>query len=194
MAPLTAPASGPVGAPPPAVTLSELAEYLRTDVGPDLQGPLSSALDVVERRCGPIVPGQRTYAAAVDAGCVLRLPVRGQRIVSVDMVTDPAGTEVAPVTVDWWRGVITLPVSATTAPAGRWLVTVTATRDPDTTMRLIEAVLIIAKHLHETRRGVSARPQVYDGSPAETPPGRGFAIPRRALELMRGLKATVRVG
>lgn len=165
-----------------AVTLADLAAFMGiTSADPrytQLQGVLDATVEHVEGMVGP-VGGAGTFVVQ-PSGARLVLPA--VRLVSVDGIEDPNGVAVTVTdcTVNLAAGVIVLP--AAPSVAGGYTVTVTT---PDS-YRADEAVRIIAQHLWETRRGrYGARADAFAGDADPVP--LGFAIPRRAAELLAPL-------
>ena len=108
----------------------------------------------------------------------------GLQFASLDVLTDPYGLDVtgaltAP-DIDWMAAVVVCPYMR----RGIWQVTATTARDAADAAALKEAALVIGKHQWEARRGMQARPGPYGDA---APPVSGFAIPRRAQELMADL-------
>lgn len=168
-----------------SVTLAEFARHLGRTAPPDgapehddLQRVLSAAQGIVEDRCGPLTATPRTYRVTPSGRCLV-LPA--WHLTSVSEVRDPDGTVVAHDAkgTNLAAGIVAVP-SGARAAAGLW--EVDAVRADDSTPAALElAVYIIGKHLWETQRGTGVRGGALGADPA---PPVGFAIPRRAAELM----------
>lgn len=170
------------------VALDELADFLNAEqlktAGPDrdqLQEVLDAAIEQVEDRVGPLDSAVVQYKVHAT-GKSLVLPTT--HLSSVTAVTDPDGVAVPLEDLDLnlLSGIVTL---RTAARSRRGAYTVAATpRGGAASVRL--AVKIIASHLWEVKRGSAAgggrfAQPVADATPA---PGRGFAIPSRAAQLL----------
>lgn len=178
----------------PPVDLVDLKLHLQIDPGnldndTEMTGHLEAATTALEGLVGPMVP-RTVVTRRRAAGGAIVVPVR-----PVLDVTSVAGVA--------WDGTIDQDVTAldwdtngiirgghTCLPRGRYTVTYTAGRDPvPENMRL--AVLIVAAHLWETQRNRGARRGVLgdfdSGNPSQDAilVTRGFALPRRALELLQ---------
>lgn len=170
--------------PAPPVTLAEQAAFQRlaTPAGQDeidLQESLDVAVEYVEKLCGPIVNAARTYSVRPKRHNLV-LPVT--RVTSVTTVTDPDGNVVVPVDVNLPAGIVELPAEPWTSKA--WTV-VASTGNDIKSLKL--AVKIIASHLYGVHRGNGGLPanRTYpSGGGEETVNLAGFAIPRRAADLM----------
>lgn len=168
------------------IQLSEFKTHLnitRTNDDAELQRTLDSAEGWVNHHtAGHLGGGTITLTARSLAGCSLVLPAA--RLASVVSLTDPLGrpaTFTGAELHDLQAGVVALPYRQ----RGTW--TVVATFDAEIPDDLRLGTLIIGKHLWDTQRspgrGEGARPGFGPGSEMATPP-MGFAIPRRALELL----------
>lgn len=142
-----------------------------------LQDALDAAAEWVTAQVG-VRGGSPVLKVRATPGGTLVLPLTG--LASVDEVRDPDGAAVTPTDVDEAAGLVWLP----TMRAGAYTVTVTTAASA----RVDEATLHIAKHLWETRRGKVAT-QFAGGEAGDTAPFMGFAIPRRAVELLSGIAA-----
>lgn len=171
--------------PPPPVTLEEQAHFQRitwpiaaAEESADLQEALNAAIEHVEKLCGPITTASRTYLVRPRRDKLV-LPVT--RVTAVESVTDPDGNLVVPYDVNLAAGIVELPGEPWTTKA--W--TVTATTGTDVTS-LVLAAKIIASHLFGVHRGSGALPsgRTYPSGDDETVTLAGFAIPRRAADLM----------
>lgn len=169
-----------------AVNLAGMATYLGIGASdalyPQLQGVLDATVELVESKVG-----QRgatpTLTVRPDGRCLVLPAVH---LASVDTITDPAGNTVAltDCDVDEVAGVVVLPSVVTSGYQRAYTVEVTTA----TSAAVDEATLIIGKHLWESRRGnrgqaANAYAQDMDVVPV------GFAIPRRAAELLTPLMA-----
>lgn len=169
----------------PPVTVDELAAWMKIPtpvVAPEsdwLQDALDAALEHVEDNAGSVATGAREYLV-YPAGALLVLP--DARLQAVTSVVDPDSNVVTPTATNLLAGIVTLPYSP---PDGRrW--TVTATSE-DTRQSLVEAVKIIASHLYGVHRGQAGMPggRAYSTASEDTvQTAAGFAIPRRAAQLM----------
>lgn len=164
------------------VTLEDLADYMKvpnyvedSDNGPILNEALDAAITWAENGCGPVGVDEYTYRAE-PRGRSLVLPTLDLR--EVLSVTSPSGTEVTPVAVKLGAAVITLPDPV---EAGVYEVLVRPRVLPLASMAL--AVKLVASHLFQPRRGNSR--QAGGVAPVSDSSGtRGYAIPRRASELV----------
>ncbi|MFB9378594.1 hypothetical protein ACFFKU_06875 [Kineococcus gynurae] len=167
------------------VTLEEFAEFIqhptvKADERDRLQLHLDAAELAVIARCGPVAAGEQVMRVRASGR---NLVVPATNLASVASILDPHGQAVP---VDLQRsnllaGVLTVPLRGD----GWWTVTATV-EGSDTPADVKLATLVIASHLWETQRGRGARPNLFNGSEdpsAGTP--RGFALPARALELLR---------
>ncbi|NCT90250.1 hypothetical protein GXB85_04685 [Cellulomonas sp. APG4] len=177
--------------PPPAderfVTQAELATFLKMTPTHEeatsalLSEVLDAALEQVELRVGPLVSASQTYVVYPN-GRNLVLPAT--HLVSVGTVTDPHGNVVDADLIDTnlLSGIVTVPSTV----AGKWTVQAT-TREHGASLK--QAVKIIAAHLWESQRGRAgggARAGAYTAAAdADPTPKMGFALPRRALELIK---------
>ena len=161
-----------------AVTLEQFRVYVGISTSDalysQLQGVLNATTAWVSAQVG--ARGSSTVCSVRPQGSCLILPVAGVSSVSV---VDPNGAAVTPYDTDLAAGVVWL--SSVVSP-GAYAVTVALA----SSALVDEATLIIGKHLWESRRGnqgaaVSAFAQ--DVVPVPT----GFAIPRRAAELLAPL-------
>lgn len=165
-----------------AVTLASLASFMGiTDVDPrypQLQGVLDATVEHVEGMVGP----QATTTAVVVRPVRDRLVLPVVRLASVDAIADPDGAAVAVADCDvnLAAGVVVLP--SLPVVAGGYTVTVSTT----ISYAVDEATRIIAQHLWETRRGRFGAREGAFASDGDAVP-MGFAIPRRAAELLAPL-------
>lgn len=172
---------------PAAVLPSALREHLgmRSDDPSDVDALAVAATGTAEGVCniGPIV--YRAATERVRATGYGALMLTGYPVASVSSVVAVSGESVSgPFDVDANSGIVR-PTVATCTPGASYLVTYQAGRwatavevDPDIAL----AVCIIAKHLHETRRGQGSRPGALGDSEPVLP--YGFAVPRRADQLL----------
>lgn len=145
----------------------------------ELAGFLGAAIEVVEGIVGPISPTSYTETHYGRSGGPIFL--HHAPVIAVQELGTPTyAYSVEDLTVDTGMGAII--DTAGYALRGNLTVTYTAGRATvPAAVRL--AVLIIVAHLWETQRG--AAPLPFGGPDAEVPlPGQGFAIPRRAEELL----------
>lgn len=170
---------------PRFVTLGDLKDFLKiTGNGTDalLNEVLDAALELVDHR---------VYLALDDAPKSVKVRATGRTIVlpiarleQVTAVTTPDGTALAAadLDVDLDAGLITVP----RAHPGTWTVTVHAqtAQEAGAAASLRQAVKIIAKHLWGTQRGSQGGPRGDVDAQQGEPYLAGFAIPRRAAELM----------
>jgi len=179
--------------PFPPVTLEEQAAFQRiswpiADVLEQgrLQEALDSAIGHVEKLVGPISLATRDYLVRPRRDKLV-LPVT--RLQAVVEVRDPAGNVVAPYDVNLLSGIVELTSEPATTKA--WTVRATAGQD---VVQLRRAVKIIASHLYEDHRGTGALPggRTYPSGGEDTPAPMGFAIPRRAAELLAPYRRTGR--
>lgn len=179
---LAAPSVGPeVGRDLP-LTAAQLQSALNTNE--DVSGYVTSAIRRVEADCGPVMPCSWTYAASCGESGVLALP--SGPLAEVTALVDPEGTDrvddLTTQDVTWAKGIIR--VGRFSALTGTWLVTVQTARDEAAVADLTEAVRVIAKHLREAFRARDVRSGAStDEDPL--PVGVGFAVPNRAMDLMR---------
>lgn len=174
----------PVPAPP--VTIAEQLVFLRlsaegmdADETTRLQEALDVAIEHVQKMCGPITQAARTYLVR-PRRTKLVLPVT--RVTALVELRDPDGNVVEPYDTDLEAGIITLPVWPATEKA--WTVEATTGQD---IVSLKRAVKIIASHQYGEHRGGAALPggrSYPTGSNDEVVSQMGYAIPRRAAELM----------
>lgn len=168
---------------PAAVLDADLREHL--GMAPGDASPVSafatSATAAAEGTCGvgPIV--QRTVTERVTTTGSGALVLSRPPVVSISSIASaPSGAPVAgPFDLSSRAGIVYGMQSGTytvTYLAGR------VTSASDVPGDLAMAILIIAKHLYETRRGQSSRPSSLGESEPVLP--YGFAIPRRAEELL----------
>lgn len=163
-------------------TLPELKAETNITVGTndvELTRRLNSAVDVVQGYVGPLESRSVTETHYAPSGRVLIL--RQSPVISITSVSNANGTTYVPAdyVLDTGAGLLRR-AYATGSWGGEVTVTYLAGRDT-LPAALADAILIIAAHLWETQRGASPSPFTEDPLPV----GRGFAVPNRALELMR---------
>lgn len=165
-----------------SVSVQDLADHLRipaTDPkAMELDQVLAATIEVVTATVG-VVETDTVRVRPTWSGALL-LPAVGVAVVTV---TDPTGGDV-PVgdcDVDTSAGVVRPPRPVA---RGEWVVAVT--RVPSAAVD--EATLIIARHLWETRRGRDGRAGAF-AQPEDPIVPVGFAVPRRAQQLLRVVEA-----
>lgn len=187
----------PAATAAPAVTLPELKAHLNlatntTADDAELTLHLDAATAAIEKRIGPVVTRQATERVIVRdrTACVSTLPL--VEVLSLTPVTN--GVAGNPVDVTWLdyddSGVITgIPGT------GRHDIVYTAGHGDTASDDHKLAVLYVAEHFWEMqRRGKAGRPGLYGDNQEISPSSeagadliyRGFALPRRALELIAG--------
>lgn len=184
---LTAPVAGPVTSPGPALTTAEFSAFAGTDDSSSLEPYVVGALNMIQRRTGPIIPGQWRYPArqlGSNGGLRLSWPRYPRlQVTSLDKVTDPSAVDITalllPTMVDWDTGGIMVPYAA----AGYWTITVTLSRPFEDIEALQLAANIVAKNLWEVQNGMRARPTPFDGQ-APVPMWSGMSS--RAKEIIAG--------
>jgi hypothetical protein len=168
------------------VTPSDLGRWMGgVAVDDKLHEALGAALEWTAEQIGPLDNVARPYSVW-PSGRHLVLP--DDHIEEVVSITDPYGvvTDVPPQRINLLAGVIELN-TAGALRSGPWTV-VAKTRKHHHSVAL--AVKIIASHLYEVHRGraVNSATQAVMGgvTPVGDPDGapKGFAIPRRAAELL----------
>lgn len=181
------------GAPP--VTVGEVEEFLnlkepRTGSKlTELQLLIDAAVDQVESVCGPLSPRERLERVAVTHGRGL---LAGWPALEVTAASTPPQewaftTEAAPGTPVVPLPTLTVGGELVMRPVvgGGWVdVTYRVGRDPvPAALRL--AVLVIVRHLYATQRGPGPSAGASDADRVPM----GFAVPRRAAELMEAHRA-----
>jgi len=160
-----------------AVTLADLTGYLGITNADIRYTQVQDVLDATLEHVASIVgPAGAPTVSVRPTGYRLILPATHLAVLGA--VTDPLGAVVTPTDVDLAAGVVTL---GTVVTPGAYTVTLTRT----TSASVDEAVRIIAKHLWETRRGRAGRDAAMAQGDEQVP--MGFAIPRRAAELLAPL-------
>lgn len=162
------------------LTVGDLADHLNM-TEPPAGSPMATKLGrylgagekYVTDRCGPLQQISKTYTVWPSGRHLVTSDIR---LVEVIAVTDPDGGTVTPRSTNLLAGVIEL-TSAPSKP-GAWTVTakVGAATVPDD---LHLSVLLVAAQLWDSSQRGSGRGPTPDG---DVP--RGFAAPKRALELM----------
>lgn len=171
----------------PLVSLSQVKAQLNipaTDTSNDaeLQSYVDAATFPVEEACGRVI-AQRTVIDELDAwGCSFLL--RSVPVASLTAVSAVDGSQTWDVNqlhVDGGTGEVTV----LSGPDFRRRIQVTYVAGVSTVPPNVQlATLIIIQHLWQTQRGIMG---VQLGGDNETyVAGRGFAVPRRALELLGG--------
>ncbi len=170
--------------------LSALKDFLDiegSEHDDELETHLGAAASTIAQRCGPLEPVEFTESTPVHAGTftVSRWP-----LVTVVSVTDDEerNVDLSRMRTDPESGVVRLRTGFT----GRVDVTYTAGYDPCPD-DLELAVYVTAGHLWDTQRGRSGSFATVHGLDDDAPVGgdasyfvmRGFALPRRAMELTR---------
>jgi uncharacterized phiE125 gp8 family phage protein len=177
------------------VTLAEFKAHLnRTTAAAaddtELTVHLESATEAIEVRVGPLVTREITEDVPTAAGRVLltHRPVVGVSAVSTvhaGVVTPLSGFTAETVDIDAESGLVRI-VALSAGRTGR--ITYEAGRGEiaDVPARFKLAVLITAAHLWETQRGRGVTTGRWGTQEDEDLPTymRGFALPRRALELI----------
>lgn len=142
-----------------------------------LQEVLDAAEEWVESKVGSLTSASRTMKVRAS-GRNLVLPAT--RLQAVTAVTDPNGSshDVAALDVDTLAGIVRVPAFV----PGTWTVQATPA---DAAKSIALAVKIIAAHLWQTQRGRAGQflSSVEDPE-AMGPGGQGYAIPRRATDLL----------
>jgi hypothetical protein len=171
------------------VSLQDFAEHLNYSLRdndpklPELQRTLAAAIDVVERRCGPMRTATSTLRLRPSGRYLV---LSATHVTEVVQVRDPQGRVVQHDTArsNLAAGIIDVGLHHGPAAGGLWEVDISIDGS-DVPDDLVLATLIIGSHLWETQRARSSRPQAYQGEPGDVAP-RGFAVPSRAAELMAG--------
>lgn len=186
------------------VSLAEVkAQLNKTDSNDDaeLLAFIEAASDEVARIVGDVLP--TTYTESHNGGAH-QIILRHTPVLSITSLTENWGPQTYTLTnqpvgqsADPYgysidnpeAGVVTRRTSSSLPypfypGVGNVLVTYVAGR-PTVPFGVQAAVKIIAAHLWETQHGVGGgRPNVY-GEPVDVTPGMGYAIPNRAIELLR---------
>lgn len=180
---------------PLPVTLEEFKAHLNRPTGAgadddELTLHLDAATEAIEARVGPLVTREVTERIDGTAGRVTlsKMPVTeiiGLSLLTGTVATPVTGFDATTIDVDGAAGIVTLR-SVARGRVGE--VTYTAGRGEidDIPRRFKLAVLIVAAHLYELQRGRGQTPQRFGVQDDDSLPEflRGFALPRRALELI----------
>lgn len=185
---------------PLPVTLDQLKAHLNlspntSESDTELLLHLEAATEAVETRVGPLVA--REFTEQVQ-GRNNTITVSKTPLLSVTSLIEAAtGLAWGQVTFNVDPSGVITGALGRRLPRGTYTVTYTAGRHTDAfelPRRFQLAVLYVAEHLWEMQRGNAARPAMF-GVAAQGPAGsaseagfiyRGFALPRRALELLSG--------
>lgn len=169
------------------VTLVEVKAHLNktsTKDDGEITGFIDAAESVAEYYVGPVIDQAITERHHSGLSIALYRPP----VLSLDSVTAvfPSGTSwaIADLIVDKTTGIVQR-ANGQALSGGPWNVTYTAGR-ATVPGNIKTACLIIVKHLWETQRGQMAKLPVgggIDNVPVAT--GISYAVPRRALELLR---------
>lgn len=176
-------------------TVEEFAAHLNLDAAPsegttehgELLLHLNAATRAIENRVGPLVNREITERVLAHRGTLV---LNSHPVVSAATVTGVVGAvnwAVADLHVDA-SGVVSRNLGGT-LPPGVYDVVYTAGRGTQSEVpeHLKLAVLITAAHLYETQRGTGVGRGSRWGAQDDTSDvPRGFALPRRALELISG--------
>lgn len=183
----------------PAVTLVEFKEHLNlsadtSESDSELQRHLNAAIEAIEDRIGPILHTNVSERVTATNGAVVVTTKPLVSVTSLEMVT--TGTTYSPSDLDLGEksGVIRH-LLETPFPAGRYDVGYVAGHDEtNASDKRKTAVLYVAEHFWEMqRKGISDRPGLFGedtdtaGNVSEAAANfvyRGYALPRRALELI----------
>lgn len=157
------------------VAFAQVPDREADDLEDELAQHLAAAVAYVEGRCGPMVDGTRR----VQMRHPYRLVMPFGRLDTVSVVDSTgAEVEVEDEFTDYEAGVLHVYASR----LGRY--TVTFTREPEGLESLRLATVMIAAHLWDTRRGSVGNSGDYGAPEAMYAPGYGFAVPRRAADIM----------
>lgn len=190
----------------PPVTPDEVRAHLNISpaggaLDVELQMHLEAATEAVEHRVGPLVTSTQVERGTASHG---RVALTRRPVVAITDVTRVlnnvggviAGLDTATLTVDTDAGIVDL---TTWGRSATFEVTYTAGRGAieDIPARFKLAVLVVTKHLWEIQRGSGAKGSRW-GTPDEGDDFygdvvKGFALPRRALELI-GFDEDIAVG
>lgn len=144
----------------------------------ELSRLVDAAQEVVERHTGRML-GSRSVTETVMTYGEEHLVVDGTPPTSVESIVAGDGSATYDVTgvVALWSGVVLLPYRLN-GP-----IRITYTAGADAAANEVAAGLIVVQHLWETQRGAMP-PVVAPLDDSIAVPGRGYAIPNRALELL----------
>ena len=152
----------------------------------ELQDHLDAAIEVVEGIVGPISSGTVTethYNVSSDVLVLKRMPVASLVSVSSRVGATTTALTLADYELDADTGLLRAVSGA--GFYGSYTVSYTVGRSAlPASIKL--AVLIVAEHLWRTQRGVAPSPLDVQNQEFEqaSPSGVGFAVPRRAAELL----------
>ncbi|HEX6516448.1 MAG TPA: head-tail connector protein [Nocardioidaceae bacterium] len=183
-------------ATPLPVSLDEFKAHLNLSTGTkesdaELTLHLTAATAAVEKRIGPLITRDFTEQVRGRNGAVT---VNKTPLVSVTALTAVGGTSWDVTTLHGDpSGVITIATGGR-LPDGRYDVGYKAGRGDTASEDHKLAVLYVAEQLWEMQRGSVPRPAMFGVAARETATSaqeagyvyRGFALPRRALELLSG--------
>jgi hypothetical protein len=172
---------------PTPVTLDEFKAHLNktgdVDNG-ELVWMLEAATEAVEgwHGIGPLVARQFNERVQVECGhaVLTKTPVRS--VTSLTRVTDGLEYLTAALDVDEASGIVE-GLSSRFQP-GKYMAVYDAGRDP-VPVSLLEATLIIGKHLWESQRGPKSKLRGGDDESRAQWAGAGYLIPNRAAHLMQ---------
>ena len=168
------------------VTLAEAKAHLNITSGSDdaeIMGMVEAVTEPIERIVGSVLP--QAYTERHDGDRAM-IALSHRPVLSVTSVTLPGGGTVTPpgYELDADAAVLTrmAGIYRRAWEAGRIAISYTAgLAAVPAHVRL--AALIVVQHLWETQRG-GPRDQRFTGGSEDWSPGMGFALPRRALELL----------
>lgn len=181
---------------PTPVTLDQFKAHLNRPTGAvaadddELTMHLESATEAIENRVGPMVTREVVEdLMTTPAGVLLThrpvVAVTATATVFQGVATPLPGFDAATVTIDAESGLVSIPLLSRGRTAR---ITYTAGRGAIAAVpaRFKLAVLITAAHLWETQRGRGVTTGRWGTQEDEDLPAymRGFALPRRALELI----------
>lgn len=188
----------PAGSTPgPAVSLEEFKQHLNLsaatkETDSELALHLAAATEAVELRIGPVITREFSEQVRGRNGAVTVNKVPLVAVTSLTAVAGGTSWDVTTLDADP-SGVITR-LTGGAIPAGRYDVVYQAGRGDTASERHKMAILYVAEHLWELQRGSVPRPAMFGvatnegGTSAQEASYvyRGFALPRRALELLSG--------
>lgn len=166
----------------------------------ELQLNLNAAVKAIEKRIGPILTQQFTERVTVSGRGHL-VVAQTPTVAVVSLTSIPAGVTWTPDQLDVDPAGIIRPASGARFSGGarfhgvtEYDVTYTAGRGDTASEDHKLAILITAEHLWETQRGNGVRPAMFGMAPEGSATSAheadyvylGFALPRRALELISG--------
>lgn len=155
----------------------------RNENDDELRGWIGAVTEVIENRVGPCLV--REYTATVRGGgsswWLPRYPVL--ELVSASAVGGSGNLQVSDLRLIGETGQV-VSANGRCVPGGMWTVVYLAGREV-IPANIVQACLIVLKHLWETQRGGSGRERIALGGEDDTyQPGFPWAIPRRAVELL----------